>query len=889
MSSYTNAENIKSRVDSFLSTNQEREAFELIYSFLIMKKKNWQWTQALDQLMMLYIDLCLKLDEMESLKIGLTSFRDCVQHHHQDSLKNILEKYISSTEARFKESCTLMGDVREFFEEMRMEVNANDFYLNSLNLEKGQAKETVKKSWVILVDAYKRVLNLLYKNKTLLEMYSEFALRAFRQCAELKAIEDFKSLCRVLRANLKYVSKPKNEKKLNFKFKDQEVNDQLIGLRHQLFDIAWELGLMQESFNVLEELNELMRTRPKVSLDMLINYYSKLTEVFLKGEFILFHAVALMELFSCLARKKESETILRKLANRVVLAVLSIGRNSEEFTLSSSLKNKYCVMFSSKKHMPSLNEIMGSLGTSHLLRVSSPAVQELYRICNGKYDLFEFSEVLQRELAKIPKEYDHYLQSIKANCVSIVLKLVSDFFENISFEDLQEFIGFVEFEEVKQEILLLEYTQELDIYLNFEEKLVEFGASTQVAEEWLMEHDRFADQIEEAISVAQALRKDKLALETMTQMENNYIASFAAVIANEADDNLKTKTQNENRVFLEKIKPKENVNDPEEEKKRLRERRIKEGKKKVDQKILGMKREKIKEILKIDPKMKLLDIPLKKLKKEDLMELDYNVFDAIYDKLEEKKKIKANQELKNMYRDYDFLVRYFIQDNWEEESRKMNESEIDLEEIARLKEENLATAKKKKEELLKGKPFIDAFKTRLMGKRNQEWRDQVDNFRAELNDKYRNQIYEKAKEDLEKRKKKEEEEMKKNSRTNFQRSTIMQTNPSDGTRVDPKSIVLTRGSNFRPGESTFQTRPTMARRGENFTASAGLSARGTGMAQRGSARTFANSSRPVTGMVQRGSGIDQKNQSGFTRNMPTVDCFIFETNPIDESSKSNTY
>ena len=76
------------------------------------------------------------------------------------------------------------------------------------------------------------------------------------------------------------------------------------------------------------------------------------------------------------------------------------------------------------------------------------------------------------------------------------------------------------------------------------------------------------------------------------------------------------------------------------------------------------------------------------------MELDYNVFDAIYDKLEEKKKIKANQELKNMYRDYDFLVRYFIQDNWEEESRKMNESEIDLEEIARLKEENLATAKK---------------------------------------------------------------------------------------------------------------------------------------------------------------------------------------------------
>jgi translation initiation factor 3 subunit A len=834
-----------------------------------MKKKNWQWTQALDQLMLYYIDLCLKLDEMESLKIGLTSFRDCVQHHHQDSLKIVLEKYVATTEKRFKESCELMGNVNEFFEELHMETNANDFYLNSLNLEKGHAKESVKKSWVILIEAYKRVLNLLYKNKSLLQLYSDFALRAFNQCAQLKAIEDFKALCRVLRANLKFVNKPKNEKKINFKYSEQEVNDTLLNLRHQLFGISWDLGLMQESFNILEELNELMRARSKVPLDMLISYYSKLNEVFLKGEFVLFHAVALMELFSCLARKKEPEKKLKALADRVVLAVLSIGRNSEEFTLSTSLKNKYCVMFSSRQHMPSLNEIITSLATSHLLRVCSAPVQELYRLCNGKYDLFEFSDVLQKELGNVPEEFGCYLTGIKANCVSIILKLVSDFFENIPFEDLKEFISFVDFETVKQEILLLEYTQELNIYLNFEEELVEFGEQRADWNEWLGEHEDFAHRVEETISLAQDLREDESAVIQRTQLENAYMHSFKELQGQVDLENQKTKLQNEGRVFLTKIQKKDDVIDPEEIERREMAKKRKEGEKKINIKILNMKKDKIKEILKIDPKMKLLDIPLKSLKKDDLMQLDYEVFDTIHDKLEEVNKIKANQELKNKYRNYDFLMRYYIADNWETEVKDMEADEIDLDEISRQKEAELENAARQQEELLKGKPFIEAFKKRLLEQRTQEWREKVADFRSNLNDEYRNKIYEKAKEDLEKKKKKEEEERKRNTR--FQRQPMGQGRTMEPGRTDPSTITLTRGSNFKPGESSFQGRPTMAKRGENFTkTTSGMAQRGTGLAQRGTgmAQRGTGMVQRGTGMLQRGTGMGQRG-TGFGQNSNT--------------------
>ena len=852
MSSYTNAENIKSRVDSFLKSNQEREAFQLIYSYLILKRKNWQWTQALEKLMIYYIDLCLTLDEDESLQIGLKNFKDCVQHHHRDSLKIILEKYVTTTEEQFEKSCEAMENVAEFFEEMHQETNANDFYLNSLNLEKGQAKEKVKKTWVTLIEAYKRAMNLVYKNKNLLEMYSGFALRGLKRCSELKAIEDFKGICRVLRLNLKFVNRAKNEKKTNYKCSDHDASDILIKLRHEVFDIAWKLGLMQESFNILEELNELMRSRSRVSLDLLVQYYGKLNEVFYKGEFVLFHAIALMEYFSCLVRNNEPESRLVAIADRVILAVLSVGRNSEEFTLSASLKNKYCVMFSSRQHMPSLTELINGLATSRILTICSSSSRELYRLYTGKYGLFEFSDVLQTELAKVSENFSHYVEGIKANCVSIILKLVSDFFENIPFEDLKEFTSFVDFEKVKQEILLLEYTQELDLFLNFEEQLVEFRGSDIGKDEWLVEHEKLLHQIEETIALADSLRSDESSTLHISQLENAYVHSFAEMANTLEDENLKMKRQNEGRVYLFKVKIKEVVIDLEEQKRLEIEKKIMEGKKKINIKILNMKRKKIQEILKINPKMKLLDIPLKKLKKNDLMQLDFDVFDAIHDKLEEQAKIKANEELKTKYKNFDYMVRYFIKDNWETKQKKQ-EAEIDLEEIAQQRKDNLEKAEKLREELKQGNSFIGVFKKKLMVKRQKELEEQYHEFKTKLNEEYKLKIYEKSKEELAKKKRKEEEEAKKNNRGGFSRNQMGNRTQTYASGVEkPKITSLQRGINFRPGESLQNKPMALARRGENFT---------PGSSRFTNSRTNPTPSGPMR-MAKRGEGLSRN--TGFT-------------------------
>ena len=845
MSTHTNAENIKSRVDSFLQTDQKREAFDLIYSYLIIKQKNWQWTQALEKLMLIYIDLGLELDEDESLRIGLNSFRDCVQHHHQESLRIVLEKYITVTERNFDENCKLMGHVDEFFQELNQETNANDFYLNSLNLEKGHAKEKVKKAWVTMTTAYRRSLNLIYKNKTLLSMYSDFAVRAFTKCAQLKAMDDFKAICRVLRVNLKFVVRPKNEKKVNFKLGEHDVSDTLIGIRHKLFDVAWELGLMQESFNILEELNELMRARSKVSLDMLVQYYSKLNKVFYKGEFVLFHAVALMEYFSCLVRQKEPESKLQSLADQVVLAVLSVGRNSEEFTLSEAQKNKYCVMFSSRQNMPSLVDLINGLATSQILRVCSPASRELYRLYTGKYDLFEFSEVLQRELERVPEMCAKYVDGIRDNCVSIILRLVSEFFENIPFEDLQNFISFVDFERVKQEILMLEYTQELEIFLNFEEELVEFGRTEMDTQDWLVEHERFLHQIEDTIALAENLRRDESASLNLKQLENAYVHSFKDIESVLDGEIKEIKRQNENRVFLSKVKPKEVVINEEEEEKRRNEKRRKEGRQKVDIKILNMKKEKIREILRIEPKMKLLDIPLKQLKNDELKELDYEVFDTIHDKLEEKNKIRANEELKDKYKRFDYLVRYFIRDNWTEHEARAREDEIDLAAIAQEKESIMERERQKREELQKGKAFIGVFKQKLMRQRQVELENKQAEFRDKLNKEYRNKIFEKAKDELEKKKKKEEEERKKNMRTQFSRGQVLERKNMYASGVDKPAITtLTRGSNFKPGQSSFQNPTGLSRKGANFSGGLG--------------RKFTNSNTnrpPATTLVKKGGSF----------------------------------
>ena len=838
------AVNVKARVDNFLKSDQERQAFDLIFSYLRIKRKNWQWTQALEKVMIIFIDLCLMYDEQDALKIGLMNFKECMQNSYQDSLQIVLEKYVSTCEEMFEDSCSEIGNLKEFFEEFNTNSNANDFYLNSLNFEQGKSKELLKKTWRTLVNAYKQTLILLYKNKSLLKMYRKFGLRAFEKCASLNAIEDFKDLCKVLRNQIRFVIKQKNQKKVNFAVSDISANSELIGLRNKTIEISRGLGLMQESFALLEDVNELMRNRNKVPLTMMLSYYSHLAEVFYRGEFVLFHAMALIEYFSCLERINSDEDTLAKVANRMILAVLSVGKNSEELFISSELKDKYCVMFSMKSRMPSLDEVIETLANSKALQICSRSVREVYKLSTGKYDVYEFSDVIQTELEQIPEDCEQYKEGIKANCVGIVLKLLSEFFENVTFEDLRDFTSFEGFEQVKQEILQLEYNNDVEVYLNFEEELLEFSQNSLDKDNWLHIYDDFTCNLEQTVALAQSMREDPMISTQRKQLENRYV-HFLQNLKDERELEFKAiKGQEARKVVLSRVVKKDNQIDEETQRRLDTQRKMQEARNQKEKEILDMKRVKIKQILKISPEMKILDIPLKGLKKHQLQQLDNDVFDSIQDNLKLEKEKRENEQLKKKYKVFDYSMRQFLVENWEDVANQIQESEIDLEDICNQNEKLAEKRQQMKEEFKKGQSFMINYQTRVMAERVENLVHEKIQFREDLNTQYKLSIYETAKIEIEKkiREKAKLEELMNDPRfrRNFIKGPNRQTATPFAARSGPKPgfpdrdsdvpvIKLERGTNFVPSANPNVPfgKIVMAKRGETFKSSGGTTSRFT--------------------------------------------------------------
>lgn len=809
------AENIISRVEDFLKQEKEESALDLIFSFLMTKKKHRNWSQALEKIMLYSVDLGLKFERHNQLKKSLSVFRTWAQKHHSESLRIVLEHYLFTAENSFMNVSSSSQTREKFFEEGENEAGGADFYFNLLNFEEGEKKEKIKRAWRSLIGAYRHVLKLVYKNETLEQMYSDFAIRAFEKCSEFKALKDFKELCKTLRTQLKFVMKQKNEKKVSVRLWRPETNALMLDMRHQILDLAWELGLLQESFSILEELNQIMGRATKVMLNTLMKYYDRLVKVFLKGDFIFFHAVALQDYFACLCRRNTPSEELQQIADQLVLALLSVGRNSEELNLSEELKAKYCVMFAGRGSIPSLSDSLEALSTSRSLKVCSEPVRQLYRLRMGKYDVYEFASVFEKQMNLIGSAAKDYSDGIRANCVGVILQLISEFFENLSFEDLQEFTSFESFEAVQKEILLLKYQGELDLYLNFEEQLLEFNtgvSSRQIANEAM---DDLILKLEQVKEIGRQGTEGQIS--NLRKLKNNYTQSFldSEEQINEIKQHIKK--QEEMRIKIRKSDRKGIVRDEEAERKERLQREKEEGRKKLDIKILNLKKEKINEILKINSKTTLLNIPLNKLKNHEIMQLDYDVFNTIQEDLEKESTLKANDDLKKKFKVFDFSIRRVLQRNWKDSLKVIKREELNLEEIKLKNAETQTKREQLRKELTQGQNFIQKYRKKKMKDREKELEQRKQDFIEKLNEKYADDIYDKALKSLNK---KEEEAAKMqiiNARSGMNNRVRRGENFTEN-REGPAPLTRLegRGINFvAPNPNQTQTFG-LAKRGENF-------------------------------------------------------------------------
>lgn len=146
---------------------------------------------------------------------------------------------------------------------------------------------------------------------------------------------------------------------------------------------------------------------------------------------------------------KVSEEELKSQASKIVLAALSVNNKSEEFSLNSALIKKYQFLLPNSELKIDIDYMLNKVKQLNILDFCSEEMKNLFLACSGQLDLYDFSIYVEKALEKLPEEYSEYQKKIKENSIFIILKLISNYFINISFEDLKELTHFEKFEKVR--------------------------------------------------------------------------------------------------------------------------------------------------------------------------------------------------------------------------------------------------------------------------------------------------------------------------------------------------------------------------------------------------------------------------------------------------------
>jgi len=276
-------ESVLAKCRDMVALGLHEDAWDRASEFLSSKKRGWR--SAHDQLMLLFVDLCVQL--RKSPQDGFIQYRMICSTNHLDSLKNclqvLMEKAQEKGDQEYRELLARYEDKDMEDPVVRTEFNKEQF-----------AQPYLKYQWSV----YKAVLQVLRNNQKLDPVYQDTVRRAVAYCVRLKRTNEFRRLCDLNRKHLIAIFGHQNQTN-----KVEIHTAQMLGIylntRFELLENATRLEMWQEAFRLITDIHQL-KEKSKTALDPALetNYYKKLTQIFLEADNMLLHAYAILRYYS---------------------------------------------------------------------------------------------------------------------------------------------------------------------------------------------------------------------------------------------------------------------------------------------------------------------------------------------------------------------------------------------------------------------------------------------------------------------------------------------------------------------------------------------------------------------------------------------------------------
>ncbi|KAL4100589.1 hypothetical protein PRIC1_008380 [Phytophthora ramorum] len=486
--------------DAGVLKRTKHSALEILHDALIAKK-NRTWQPTHEDLMILYLDICMELQMGRVAKDGLHQYRNLSIQHNPASLETIIKHFVTQAERKLAAAKKESNELN-LLAAAKVDLDAaqtpEDVMLSTTTFEgsNDRTDREVVVPWLrFMWETYRTVLDILKSNSKLEPLYKATAMQAFDFCVEYQRKIEFRRVCEIMRNHLsalqKHTAAPTSQSTRQMRSWEGFTLDsveRLLEVRYRQLQVATDLELFSEAFRTIDDINNIMNLveqTPRV--DLLVTYYEKLAQIFQVSKNHLFHAYALYKWYSLrvaglqgLAGAQALQELpvqvsvdeQKEMATRVVLAALSIplldfeasssvlGDDSAAQVAESSLsaaardKNSRMAALLGFATTPTRANLLEDIEAAGLLPKASTAATEIFqRVELQEVDPLQIVKLLQPFLTTIRADplAKAYVDGVERLVVRRVLFQLTRVYASVTIAHLRSiFVGLdVSYEEIE--------------------------------------------------------------------------------------------------------------------------------------------------------------------------------------------------------------------------------------------------------------------------------------------------------------------------------------------------------------------------------------------------------------------------------------------------------
>ena len=185
--------------------DQDDAALELLHE-VISSRRQRTWSPALEQIMIAYLDLCLKLLRSREAKDGLHQYRNLSQSQAPGSLEKVIRYLMDAAEKKCSDAKALVdAEMDGGMEDDDFGASPQSILLSTMYMDPSKSQRDsamLLPSLKFLWETYRAVLDILRSNSKLEHVYHVAAQNALRFCRTYRRRMEFRHLTDMLRTHL---------------------------------------------------------------------------------------------------------------------------------------------------------------------------------------------------------------------------------------------------------------------------------------------------------------------------------------------------------------------------------------------------------------------------------------------------------------------------------------------------------------------------------------------------------------------------------------------------------------------------------------------------------------------------------------------------------------